>query len=73
MPDSGIAWQPVETIQCQVRLPDPSEADILAPFFFLLILERAVGILPGYSAKNSSSEGTHIDTSIFLEVMQFIF
>lgn len=56
-----------------MRLPDPSETDIFAPFFFLLILERAVGILPGYSAKNSSSEGTHIDASIFLEVMQFIF
>ena len=73
MPDSVVAWQPVEIIRCYMRLPDLSEIDIFAPFFFLLILERAVGILPGYIAKNFVSEGTHIDTNIFLEVMQFMF
>lgn len=68
-----VAWQPVEIIRCYMRLPDLSEIDIFAPFCFLLIRERAVGILPGYIAKNVFREGAHIDTNIFLEVMQFIF
>lgn len=68
-----VAWQSVETIRCYMRLPDLSRIDIFAPFFFLLILERAVGILPGYNAKNVFSGGTHIDTGIFLDVMQLIF
>jgi len=73
LPDSVVAWQPVEIIRCYVRPSDPSERDIFASFFLLLILERAVGILPAYIATNFFSEGTQIDTNIFLEVMQLIF
>lgn len=46
-----VAGQHLEIMPCYIRLPNLREIDIFAPFFFLLSLEKAVGILPAYIAK----------------------